>query len=70
MSKLIGEVAPDEIYNLAAQSHVANSFENPIATFDANVNVILHICDAVLKQKLERTRVFHVSSSEMFGNAV
>jgi len=61
--------SPDEIYNLAAQSHVRVSFDNPVYT--ANVVGIgaLHVLEAARKlNDIKPTRVYQASSSEMFGN--
>ncbi len=59
-------VAPDEVYNLAAQSHVKVSFEMPEYTTDVTAIGVLRILDAVRDLGL-RTRVYQAGSSEMFG---
>ena len=66
---VIQKVQPDEIYNLAAQSHVRISFDQPIYT--ANVTGIgtLNLLEAVRLIK-PNTRVYQASSSEMFGNSI
>jgi GDPmannose 4,6-dehydratase len=67
--RVIQEVNPDEIYNLAAQSHVRISFDQPIYT--ANVTGIgtLNLLEAVKLIKPD-TKVYQASSSEMFGNSI
>jgi GDPmannose 4,6-dehydratase len=59
---------PDEVFNLASQSSVAHSFENPIFTQDINSNGPLRILNALKKQNKE-IKFFQASSSEMFGQA-
>jgi GDPmannose 4,6-dehydratase len=53
MSNAISTADPDEIYNLAAQTHVQHSFEMPRHTYDTNINGILNICTAILSLKKE-----------------
>jgi GDPmannose 4,6-dehydratase len=68
---LIQDVQPDEIYNLAAQSHVAVSFEMPEYTANADALGALRILEAIKILGLqESTRFYQASTSEMFGNAV
>ena len=68
--RLIQDVRPDEIYNLAAQSHVAVSFEMPEYTANADALGTLRILEAVRILGLrDKTRVYQASTSEMFGNA-
>jgi GDPmannose 4,6-dehydratase len=66
---IIQKVMPDEIYNLAAQSHVRISFDQPIYT--ANVTGIgtLNLLEAVKLIK-PNTKIYQASSSEMFGNSI
>ncbi|MGE5126025.1 MAG: GDP-mannose 4,6-dehydratase [Betaproteobacteria bacterium] len=59
-------VGPDEVYNLAAQSHVKVSFEMPEYTTDVTAIGVLRVLDAVRDLGL-RTRVYQAGSSEMFG---
>ncbi|HEY8192137.1 MAG TPA: GDP-mannose 4,6-dehydratase [Alphaproteobacteria bacterium] len=66
--RLLSEIKPHEIYNLAAQSHVKVSFEMPEATADINALGTLRLLEAIRGLKLE-TRFYQASSSEMFGNA-
>src|ERR1043166_379472 len=66
--RIIQQVQPDEIYNLAAMSHVAVSFETPEYTANADGIGTLRILEAVRLVKLEkRTRFYQASTSEMFG---
>ena len=66
--RVIQEVQPDEIYNLAAQSHVQVSFETPEYTANADALGTLRVLEAVRILKLQdRTRIYQASSSEMFG---
>jgi len=68
--RIIQKVQPDEIYNLAAQSHVAVSFETPEYTANADALGTLRILEAVRILGLERqTRFYQASTSEMFGKA-
>lgn len=68
LTKLIEDINPDEIYNLAAQSHVAVSFEEP--EYTANVDGIgtLRILEAVRLLKLtNKTKIYQASTSELYG---
>ena len=66
--RVIQTVQPDEIYNLAAQSHVAVSFETPEYTANADALGTLRILEAIRILGLEqRTRFYQASTSEMFG---
>ena len=68
LTRIIKEVQPDEIYNLAAQSHVAVSFEAPEYTADVDALGTLRILDAIRLLGLERkTRFYQASTSELFG---
>ncbi|GAF85862.1 unnamed protein product, partial [marine sediment metagenome] len=68
LTRTIAEVEPDEIYNLAAQSHVAVSFEEPEYTANADGLGALRILEAIRILKLdEKTRYYQASSSELFG---
>jgi GDPmannose 4,6-dehydratase len=66
--RIIQQVQPDEIYNLAAQSHVAVSFETPEYTANADALGTLRILEAVRILGLRDTRFYQASTSEMFGN--
>lgn len=66
--RLIQEIQPDEIYNLAAMSHVAVSFEAPEYTGNADGLGTLRILDAVRLLGLEhKTRIYQASTSELYG---
>ncbi len=66
--RVIQQVQPDEIYNLAAQSHVAVSFETPEYTANADAIGTLRILEAIRILGLEKkTRFYQASTSEMFG---
>ena len=66
--RIIQEVQPDEIYNLAAQSHVAVSFEIPEYTANSDAIGTLRLLEAIRILGLEkRTRFYQASTSEMFG---
>ncbi|SDH02055.1 GDP-mannose 4,6-dehydratase [Winogradskyella thalassocola] len=66
--RLIKEIQPDEIYNLAAMSHVAVSFEIPEYTGNADGLGTLRILDAVRLLGLEnKTRIYQASTSELYG---
>jgi GDPmannose 4,6-dehydratase len=67
--RIIQEVQPDEIYNLAAQSHVAVSFETPEYTANADGLGTLRLLEAIRILRLEKkTRFYQASTSEIFGN--
>tara|TARA_A100001011_G_C14257597_1_gene820776 strand:- start:605 stop:1672 length:1068 start_codon:yes stop_codon:yes gene_type:complete len=66
--RIIQEVQPDEIYNLAAQSHVAVSFEEPEYTANSDALGTLRILEAIRILKLEKkTKFYQASTSELFG---
>lgn len=66
--KVIGEVRPDEIYNLAAQSHVQVSFDVPEFTADIDATGVLRVLEAVRVCGLADTcRIYQASTSELFG---
>ena len=68
VSSLIKKIKPDEIYNLAAQSHVSVSFEVPEYTANADAIGALRILEAIRFHKLEkRTKFYQAGTSEMFG---
>lgn len=68
ITRLIKEIQPDEIYNLAAMSHVAVSFETPEYTANADGIGTLRILDAVRLLGLEnKTRIYQASTSELYG---
>ena len=66
--RIIQEVQPDEIYNLAAQSHVMVSFETPEYTANADSLGTLRLLEAIRILGLEKTcRFYQASTSELFG---
>lgn len=68
ITNLIGKIQPDEIYNLAAQSHVAVSFKNPIYSTHTSTIGTITILESIRNQKKE-IKFYQASSSEMFGGA-
>jgi len=69
ITNLVLKIQPDEIYNLAAQSHVRVSFDNPVYTADVVAMGALHVLEAARKlNETKPTRVYQASSSEMYGN--
>lgn len=68
VERIISEIQPDEIYHLAAQSHVQISFELPKYTLDVNAGGTLAILEAVRKFS-PHSKVYHAATSEMFGNS-
>ena len=68
VSKIIEEHEPDEIYNLAAQSHVGTSFKQPSLTWDITAGGVLNILEAIrYSSRKDDIRFYQASSSEMFG---
>lgn len=67
--KVLLKYKPDEFYNLAAQSSVGVSFEQPIGTINYNTQSLLNILETVRLLKLD-TKVYQASSSEMFGRVL
>ena len=68
--RIIQELQPDEIYNLAAQSHVAVSFEEPEYTANSDGIGALRILEAIRILKLEKkTKYYQASTSELYGSA-
>lgn len=66
--RIVQQVQPDEVYNLAAQSHVAVSFEAPEYTADVDALGTLRLLEAIRLLGMERTtRFYQASSSEMYG---
>jgi GDPmannose 4,6-dehydratase len=68
LSRLIRQIEPDEIYNLAAQSHVAVSFEQPTYTGQVTGLGVTRLLEAIREAGVE-TRFYQASSSEIFGDA-
>ena len=66
--QVVGKVRPDEIYNLAAQSHVQVSFDSPEFTADVDATGVLRILEAVRQCGLADTcRIYQASTSELYG---
>ena len=66
--QVVGKVRPDEIYNLAAQSHVQVSFDSPEFTADVDATGVLRVLEAVRQCGLARTcRIYQASTSELYG---
>jgi len=66
LARLVREIQPDEVYNLAAQSHVKVSFEMPEFTADVTGTGVLRLLEAIRMNSIS-TRFYQASSSEMFG---
>lgn len=66
MTNLISEIKPDKMANMAAMSHVGQSFSNPVATFEANATAVVNMLSAI-KTHSPSTRFYQASTSEMFG---
>ena len=67
--RIISKIQPDELYNLAAQSHVRISFDQPLYTANTTGIGALNILEAV-RMVSPNTKVYQASSSEMFGNSI
>jgi len=65
--KAIRKINPDEVYHLAAQSYVTNSFEDEFTTFNININGTHHILSAINELGIN-TKFYFAASSEMFGS--
>ena len=73
LRRIISEVEPDEVYNLAAQSHVRTSFDQPVYTAQVVAIGTLHLLEAIRDYRDcsgKEVRFYQASSSEMYGNAV
>ncbi len=66
---IMQKVMPDEVYNLAAQSHVRISFDVPVYTVQADAVGVLNVFEAVKLIKPD-SKIYQASSSEMFGNCI
>lgn len=66
--RIINQIKPDEIYNLAAQSHVGVSFETPIHTANINAVAVTRLLE-IIKTLDKSIRFYQASSSEIFGNS-
>ena len=70
LERIVDVARPDEIYNLAAQSHVKVSFDEPVFTADVVALGALRLMEAIRRVGIERNiRYYQASSSEMFGNS-
>jgi GDPmannose 4,6-dehydratase len=69
LERLLSQIQPDEIYNLAAQSHVRISYEIPQFTIQANALGVVNVLEAI-KNNCPNAKFYQASSSEMFGSAV
>src|SRR5262249_28602416 len=69
MAGVLGEIQPDEVYNLAAQSFVATSWNQPVLTAEYTALAVTRLLDA-LRQVCPRARFYQASSSEMFGKVL
>lgn len=69
LMRVVSNIQPDELYNLAAQSHVRISFDQPLYTANATAIGALNVLEAV-KTTSPHTKVYQASSSEMFGNSI
>jgi len=67
--KILKKFKPDEVYNLAAQSHVAVSFNIPDYTNDINANGVIRILETIKTLKL-KSKFYQAGSSEMFGDVI
>ncbi len=66
LNRILASIQPDEIYNLAAQSHVQVSFDSPEFTADVDATGVLRLLEAVRSNKLP-SRIYQASTSELFG---
>jgi GDPmannose 4,6-dehydratase len=67
LQALVGDVRPEELYNLAGESSVSASFADPRATWESNAHVVVHLLDAI-RLDSPGTRFYQASSGEMFGS--
>jgi len=71
ITRIIQETQPDEIYNLAAMSHVQVSFDTPEYTANADGTGTLRVLEAIrLLGLVEKTRIYQASTSELYGNSL
>jgi len=69
LTRILVDIQPDEIYNLAAQSHVRVSFDNPEYTMDINATGTLRLLETLRDSEL-KPRFYQASSSEMYGKVM
>jgi GDPmannose 4,6-dehydratase len=67
VQRVILQTEPDEIYHLAAQSSVAESFRSPAVTMHVNTRPVINLLESI-RTVAKETRFYHASSSEMYGN--
>lgn len=67
LTALVGDLRPDEFYNLAGESSVGRSFDDPRKTWETNAHVVSQLLDAIRRDS-PSTRVYQASSGEMFGS--
>jgi len=67
LQRIIENILPDEIYNLAAQSHVAVSFEEPEYTANSDALGVLRILEIIRQIKIKKIRFYQAGTSELFG---
>jgi GDPmannose 4,6-dehydratase len=67
LAALVGDVRPEELYNLAGESSVSASFTDPRSTWETNAHVVVQLLDAV-RNDSPGTRFYQASSGEMFGS--
>ena len=68
INNLVSEIKPDEYYNLAAMSHVGQSFKEPLSTLKVDGEAVTIALEAILKYS-PSTRFYQASTSELFGNS-
>jgi GDPmannose 4,6-dehydratase len=66
LNRILAKTRPDEVYNLAAQSHVAVSFQQPEYTCDVDGNGVLRLLESIRSNQLD-TRFYQASTSELYG---
>ena len=67
LAALVGDVQPEELYNLAGESSVSASFDDPLSTWETNAHVVVQLLDSV-RNDSPGTRFYQASSGEMFGS--
>lgn len=67
VEEIVEKVKPDEVYHLAAMASVGASFKDPIGTIHNNIDSEIFLFEALLKENLQATRTFIVSSAEVYG---
>ena len=67
ITKIIGSIRPNEIYNLGAQSHVGVSFENPVYTAEVTGVGALRVLEIIRSLGLKKIKFYQATSSELFG---